>query len=132
MPAAVGEEPMPRPTSTLPAATAVLISAPEPTSLQVILVPAICSHQPALLASMVGWVARKKATLTLSGALPAASRLRAGRPATRAAALSVAVPMNTRRLARDPPIPSPVIRLSIEGVGSGRPRAPSRPGRSAA
>jgi hypothetical protein len=50
------------------------------------------------LASIVGCVARKNATLKDSGALPAARRLRDGRPLTRAAAPKVAVPMKTRRL----------------------------------
>ena len=87
--------------STLPATMAVLISAPEPTSLQLILTPDSLSNQPPALATIVGCVARKNATLKVSGAWPAASRLRAGKAATSAAALSVAVPMKTLRL--EPP-----------------------------
>ena len=59
----MGAEPMPMPTSMLPPTTAVLISAPEPTSLQSILAPASFSNQPSALARTVGWVERKNATL---------------------------------------------------------------------
>jgi hypothetical protein len=97
MPAAVGEEPIARPISTEPAVIAVLISAPLPTSLQLILPPAIFSNQPSPLAIMVGFVSTKKATLTLSGAFPAASSARAGKPAVSAAPPSATRAMKRRR-----------------------------------
>ena len=59
MPAAVGDEPMPKPISMLPAAMPVLISAPLPASIQLILVPAACSIQPSPLQIMNGLVPKK-------------------------------------------------------------------------
>ncbi len=59
MPAAVGEEPMARPMSTDFAAKEVLISAPLPASVQLILPPASFSNQPSPLAIMVGLVSTK-------------------------------------------------------------------------
>src|SRR6185437_16168039 len=91
MPAAVGDEPMASPISSDFAAIAVLISAPEPASLQAHLPPLNLSNQPSLLAIIVGFVSRKKPTRTVSGALPAASNARAGKPAVSAAPLMTAV-----------------------------------------
>src|SRR6185437_10376274 len=72
-------------------AMAVWISAPEPASLQAHLPPANLSNQPSPLAIIVGFVSRKNPTRIVSGALPAASKERAGRPAVRAAPLTRAV-----------------------------------------
>jgi hypothetical protein len=68
MPAAVGEEPMPKPRSMLPAAMPVLISAPLPTSIQFTLAPAASSIQPPPLAIMNGLVETKNAKFTGAGA----------------------------------------------------------------
>src|SRR5260221_4613951 len=96
MPAAVGEEPMARPMSSDLAAIAVLISAPEPTWLQAHLPPASLSNQPSPLAIIVGFVSTKKPTRIVSGALPAASKERVGKPAVSAAPLMRAVFMKMR------------------------------------
>ncbi len=84
-PAAVGAEPIPMPRSTLPAATAVLISAPLPTSIQLIFALVASSSQPLPLAMALGLVSVKKAMLILSGPWLCAR-------ARRGAAASSAVP----------------------------------------
>src|SRR5258708_24069973 len=82
---------MARPMSSDLAAIAVLITAPEPASLQAHLPPANLSNQPSPLAIIVGFVSRKKPTRIVSGTLPAASKERAGKPAVSAAPLMRAV-----------------------------------------
>src|SRR5215468_4622676 len=88
---------MARPISSDLPAIAALISAPEPASVQLHLPPESLSNQPSPFAIMVGFVSRKKPTRTVSGALPAASRERAGSPAVSAAPLMSAVFSRKRR-----------------------------------
>src|ERR1035438_10065709 len=96
MPAAVGAEPMPRPMSTEPAAIAVLISAPLPTSLQLILPFVPSANQPRPLAISVGFVSVKKAILVVAGTAADAGS-ESGRPSAAAPAPSPAARKNVRR-----------------------------------
>src|SRR3984957_17910783 len=68
IPEAVGEEPMPKPISMLPAAIPVFISAPLATSIQFTLAPAACSIEPSPFAIMNGLVDTKKAKFADVGA----------------------------------------------------------------
>src|SRR6202020_508214 len=68
IPEAVGDEPMPKPISMLPAAIPVFISAPLPTSIQCTLAPAACSIEPSPFAIMNGLVDTKKAKFADAGA----------------------------------------------------------------
>src|ERR1700722_17188791 len=68
IPEAVGEEPMPKPISMLPAAIPGFISAPLPTSIQFTLAPAACSIEPSPFAIMNGLVDTKKAKFADVGA----------------------------------------------------------------
>src|SRR5215469_1917940 len=93
MPAAVGEEPIARPKSQLPAAIAVLISAPLPISVQAIFPFTPSSNHFIALAIMVGLVSVKKPTFTVSGDAASARRL-----VNKVTAANPAVPITARRL----------------------------------
>src|ERR1700727_223722 len=92
IPEAVGDEPMPKPISMLPAAIPVFISAPLPTSIQFTLAPAACWIEPPPFAIMSGLVDTKKAKFADAGA----ARAIAG--AARAAAPSPAPCRRRRRV----------------------------------
>src|SRR3984957_1248729 len=92
IPEAVGEEPMPKPISMLPAAIPVFISSPLPPSIQFTLAPAAFSIEPSPFAIMNGLVDTKKAKFADAGA----ARAIAG--AARAAAPSPAPCRRRRRV----------------------------------
>src|SRR5664280_2839200 len=96
MPAAVGDEPMPSPMSMEPAAIAVLISAPLPTSLQLMLPFVPSANQPRPFAISVGFVSVKKAMLVVAGTAADAGR-ESGRPSAIAPAPIPAARKNVRR-----------------------------------